>query len=300
MDEMVLLESATMRQYYCKEEFLGILDKVGQLATIPGTSWATTEQVANFYDVPENTFRYIIKRHRSEFLSDGYKIIPCNDFEKLHNATFEISNRGLAIFPRRAVLRTGMILRDSLRAKQVRTYLLNIEQNTKEIALYDRNQLILMADQLTCQAREQARHAQQLRIHADQLSENTAQLNHNANQLIAQAELIKAIVSEIYRNKKEIEANTESIRNMDNRVSSLENRASLNRMPVYEQLAECVTPEQVEEMKAKVKAIGKSPMKIWGKFNKHFRISRYRHLPQSKFQEAIEWLENIESETRFL
>ncbi|NUM33681.1 MAG: ORF6C domain-containing protein, partial [Candidatus Brocadiae bacterium] len=124
---------------------------------------------------------------------------------------------------------------------------------------------------------------------------------HNANQLIAQAELVKAIVSEIYQNKKETNSNAESIRNLDKRVSCLEKSsgASLNRMPVYEQLAECVTPEQVEEMKARVKAIRKSPMKIWGKFNKHFRISRYRHLPQSKFQEAMEWLQNIEHDPRF-
>lgn len=41
-------------------------------------------------------------------------------------------NRGLKVFPRRAILRIGMLLRDSEIAREVRTQLLNIESKTPD------------------------------------------------------------------------------------------------------------------------------------------------------------------------
>lgn len=42
------------------------------------------------------------------------------------------SNKGILLFTRRAILRVGMLLRDSEVAKEVRTYLLNVEHDTQE------------------------------------------------------------------------------------------------------------------------------------------------------------------------
>ena len=39
--------------------------------------------------------------------------------------TFSVTNRGLKVFPRRAILRVRMLLRDSEIAKEIRTQLLN-------------------------------------------------------------------------------------------------------------------------------------------------------------------------------
>jgi hypothetical protein len=44
--------------------------------------------------------------------------------------TLTVPMRGLKVFPRRAILRIGMLLRDSNVAKEVRTQLLNIEEKT--------------------------------------------------------------------------------------------------------------------------------------------------------------------------
>lgn len=45
---------------------------------------------------------------------------------KVQNETLEIPNRGLRLFPKRAILRIGMLLRDSEVAKEIRTRLLDI------------------------------------------------------------------------------------------------------------------------------------------------------------------------------
>ena len=55
--------------------------------------------------------------------------------------TFSVTNRGLKVFPRRAILRVGMLLRDSVIAKEVRTQLLNIEEKSSdEVKIQDINE----------------------------------------------------------------------------------------------------------------------------------------------------------------
>lgn len=50
----------------------------------------------------------------------------------------KIGYKGNGIFPKRAILRVGMLLRDSEVAKEVRTQLLNIEENTAaEVKTYE-------------------------------------------------------------------------------------------------------------------------------------------------------------------
>ena len=64
----------------------------------------------------------------------GKSIIKLSD-----DITLEIPNRGIRCFSKRAILRIGMLLRDSVVAKEVRTQLLNtleestVEQKTKQI-----------------------------------------------------------------------------------------------------------------------------------------------------------------------
>ena len=55
--------------------------------------------------------------------------------------TLTVPSRGIRVFPRRAILRIGMLLRDSAVAKEVRTQLLNIEEKTSnEIKTEDINE----------------------------------------------------------------------------------------------------------------------------------------------------------------
>ena len=43
-----------------------------------------------------------------------------------------LPNRGMKLFPKRAILRVGMLLRDSEIAKEIRTRLLDIVQDTEK------------------------------------------------------------------------------------------------------------------------------------------------------------------------
>ncbi|TCN51820.1 phage antirepressor YoqD-like protein [Rhodococcus sp. SMB37] len=107
-----------------------VLDKVGTLATLPDDMHVTTDMVATYYEVPIDTVRSVVKLNREEIDDDGYRVVSRTDFERSFG---DLSNldpraRSIALFPRRAVLRVGMLLRDSQRAREVRDYLLDAER----------------------------------------------------------------------------------------------------------------------------------------------------------------------------
>ncbi|MGU3368200.1 hypothetical protein [Bacillus mycoides] len=100
----------------------------------------------------------LIQRHKDELASDGVKVLSKyglkhsleghkvslkNEQGRFHiifedGQKFTFSNSGNRFFPRRAILRVGMLLRDSAIAKEVRTQLLNIEEkSTKEVKVAD-------------------------------------------------------------------------------------------------------------------------------------------------------------------
>lgn len=126
-----------------------VLESVKELLLIPGTDYMTTEQVADYYQVEYDAIKKVYQRNEDELLSDGMCIRRMNDFLKGQNVSFQkernkailtyengmsftVTNRGLKVFPRRAILRIGMLLRDSEIAKEVRTQLLNIEEKVSD------------------------------------------------------------------------------------------------------------------------------------------------------------------------
>ncbi|HFK1432901.1 TPA: hypothetical protein ACGXNJ_002957 [Bacillus cereus] len=123
-----------------RQEYIGrteVLSKVGGLLLLPNMEMATTKQVARFYDVPHETIRKVMSRHSDELQSDGMYLEKYSEIkEKVtrHGVTLlesGVSYRGTYLFPKRAILRIGMLLRDSDTAKEVRTQLLNIEEKTE-------------------------------------------------------------------------------------------------------------------------------------------------------------------------
>lgn len=124
-----------------------VLEKVKKLLLIPGTELATQKQVADYYVVGEKAIETICSRHKDELTMDGFSLKSYKEFLNIRNEgietvvgktifsftngeTLTVPNRGLKVFPRRAILRVGMLLRDSEIAKEVRTQLLNIEEKT--------------------------------------------------------------------------------------------------------------------------------------------------------------------------
>lgn len=135
-----------------------VLDKVKNLLLLPNTEFATVLQVADFYEVSDKVIEKIVERHSDELTSDGYALFRKYDVVNLLNrqyvgieisrgksvVTFEngdeltVANRGLRLFPRRAILRVGMLLRDSRIAVEVRNQLLNIEAKaSNEVKVMD-------------------------------------------------------------------------------------------------------------------------------------------------------------------
>lgn len=138
-----------------------VLDKVKQLFLIPELECMTAKQVADYFEVPLSTVNDQFQHNRDEFESDGTDFKPLSSFKNLiygktvtqkpsnkrgsltlafiDGTEITIPNCGIKCFPKRAILRMGMLLRDSIVAKEVRTQLLNTferatdEQRTTDI-----------------------------------------------------------------------------------------------------------------------------------------------------------------------
>ena len=144
-NELMLVESKTMR-----EEMVGkvsnervdeIFNKVKGLVLLQDDTNITVEMASRYFEVDKETVKKSIQRHNDELIEDGLKILKgqeLKDFKDLISGgdimslPSEIKQSSiLTILPRRAILRLGMLLQDSIIAKQVRTYLLDVEGNTK-------------------------------------------------------------------------------------------------------------------------------------------------------------------------
>lgn len=133
--ENMIFDSKDVRDVVISEK-VDVLDKVKELVFLPNTEFMTTEMVANFYEVKPEVVKQIAKRHKDEFLHDGYETKTLKQLVEFAGDKMSLTKfvstkaRTVALFPRRAVLRVGMLLRDSEVAKQVRTYLLDTEEQS--------------------------------------------------------------------------------------------------------------------------------------------------------------------------
>ena len=144
-NETELLENKDLRNELVNRT--EILEKVKSLLLIPKENSSTIHQVAAYYEVDIETIQKVYQRNKDELDSDGVLVKNIKDFLSgqdvqlktsqgkstlLYNdgTILEVPSRGLKVFPRRAILRVGMLLRDSKVAKEVRTQLLNIEEKT--------------------------------------------------------------------------------------------------------------------------------------------------------------------------
>lgn len=91
--------------------------------------------VAEYYETNKTNIDFVLSYHKDEFEQDGVKILEgkeLREYKTTHQTKLGELKRvpKLTLLPRRAVLRVGMLLRDSQVAKQVRSYLLNIEEQS--------------------------------------------------------------------------------------------------------------------------------------------------------------------------
>lgn len=127
---------------------IDVLNKVKELFLIPAVNMIDSKSVAEYYNTPIESIKTVYKRNKEEIDNDGVKRVSSKDFCKVHlepskveytrckgrrgvttyvidGYKFEIHNGESVFFSPRAVLRIGMLLRDSEVAKEVRTQLLN-------------------------------------------------------------------------------------------------------------------------------------------------------------------------------
>lgn len=134
-----LLDDRYLRDRYANK--LEALERVGKLTLLPDGFHSTKKMVANLFEVDVDVISKVVQRNREELLSDGMKTLSGSELELFVKDMMSLSNdvnifskkfRFLSVFPRRAVLRIGMLLRDSEVAKALRSYLLNVEEIARE------------------------------------------------------------------------------------------------------------------------------------------------------------------------
>lgn len=134
-----LIESKTLREAYAGR--IDALDKVKKLVMLPDDLHANIEMTATFFEVGVKTIESLIFDNRDELDTDGLKVLTGVELSSFKKES-QIKSRAasLTIIPRQAILRIGMLLRDSLVARAVRDYLLDTE-TTSQKPLNEKDQL---------------------------------------------------------------------------------------------------------------------------------------------------------------
>jgi hypothetical protein len=125
----VLVESRTMRSQYTDR--FEVLDKAGSLSLLPDDTHATTEMVADFYEVPVDTLYKVIRRNSEELESNGLRVLTGQEYKDFAVDNLSSANpraRRVTLLPRKAILNVGMLLTESDVARKVRAYLLSAEE----------------------------------------------------------------------------------------------------------------------------------------------------------------------------
>lgn len=149
INETQLIEQKDLRQKYIDR--IDVLEKVKALVMLPDVELMTVAQIADFYEVDTETIKKIYQRNSTEITEDGVVNLSVKflmghnvPLKKLHTmkgkceiefndgTTVVLPSRGTKAFSKRAILRIGMLLRDSKVAKEVRTQLLNTFENAPD------------------------------------------------------------------------------------------------------------------------------------------------------------------------
>ena len=140
MEELEIIENKETREKLI--ERVDVLDKVKKVILLPYGDSMTRKQVAEYYEVPEDTIKKLATRHIDELTLNGMVKLENEslkefkshfDGETLSLTKLNKANRVLNIFTRRAILNVGMLLTTGEIAHQVRTSLLNMSENKQAI-----------------------------------------------------------------------------------------------------------------------------------------------------------------------
>ena len=142
MQSIMLLEDKDLRTRNLNR--IDVLEKVGSLLLLPSTEFATTQQVATFFEVNLETIQKLIQRNKEELVNSGLISLKGQQLkelketiEKLEFGAMDIKSIPkkvtiLTVLPKRVILNIGMLLRDSEVAKRLREALLDVIEAAPE------------------------------------------------------------------------------------------------------------------------------------------------------------------------
>ena len=134
-NEIELVENKDLRNEMIDK--VQVLDKVKCLVLLPNDLGATTEMVANYFEVPVPTIKSVILEHEEELNENGLtlrtrkNLLESNVPIKIKRGGFDIldednnvvvsgSNKGITLFNKRTILNVAMLLRDSKVADSIK------------------------------------------------------------------------------------------------------------------------------------------------------------------------------------
>ncbi|WP_322621375.1 restriction endonuclease [Streptomyces acidicola] len=131
-NEAALLESKALRDSVLDRT--DVLDRVKALSLLPDGMHVTTALVATYFGVTAEAIRQLKARHHEELTYNGVVTLQGPDLAEFkrdvlsrYPGSYPQPRASLTLSSRRAVLNVAMLLRDSDVARQVRTYLLDME-----------------------------------------------------------------------------------------------------------------------------------------------------------------------------
>jgi hypothetical protein len=134
MKELMFLEDKTVRSKNLDR--IGILEKVGNLLLLSNNEHATTKQISDFFETPKKTIESLFADNKEEIEMSGaffLQGIDLKDFKtNLPNPGDLKRVPSCWLFPKRAILNIGMLLRDSEVAKRLREALLDVVEAAPE------------------------------------------------------------------------------------------------------------------------------------------------------------------------
>ena len=130
MNEEVLVERKDEREK-CYDR-IEVLNQVGELLLLPNDEYATIDMVARYYKTPKSTIDSLVEDNLDELISNGYKVVKGSEIANSHVILFKsftknranykfilddesllsVGGKGVRLFPKRAILNIGMLLRE--------------------------------------------------------------------------------------------------------------------------------------------------------------------------------------------
>ncbi|PYE51604.1 hypothetical protein HUB98_06195 [Paenibacillus barcinonensis] len=130
-DQFIENKNTNFREQYINK--VSMLDKVKKVILLPDGESMTVKMASEFYEVDYSVVAQILSRHNAEFKKDNVRTISSKQegFDTLSKA-LSPGQHIVKLLTKKAVLRIGMLLRDSKVAIKVRDYLLQVEEEAPQ------------------------------------------------------------------------------------------------------------------------------------------------------------------------